>query len=252
MAKGGLYLSLGALTVQSVFGGPGGEETTTTGAIEQIARQPFGQVLLVALTIGLASLTLWNVLLAATGDPVEGSERKDRVKFAAKAAIYAGVTLSSARVLGDNRGRSGGGGGGSPGEQQAAARLLDLPAGTFLTGLAGLAVAGFGLYVIYHHGLQKHFMKRLAHRDMSHEVERAVGLAGRAGYTAKGLVFTTVGALLVVAALQHDANQAGGLSAALHTLAGVAWGRVLLWIIAFGLVLYGVFSLAEARYRRTA
>ena len=246
-----LYLSLGALVVQFVFGGSGGENTSTTGAIEQIARQPFGQVLLVVLTAGLAALTLWNALLAFTGDPVEGSEPKDRIKFAMKALIYAGITATSARVLGVDLGKSGGGGGAS-GEQQAASQLLDLPAGTFLAGLAGLIVAGFGLYVVYHHGVQKHFMKRLAHREMSREVERAVGLVGRAGYTAKGLVFATVGALLVTAALQHDASRAGGLSEALQTLAGAAWGRVLLWVIAIGLVLYGVFSLAEARYRRAA
>ena len=41
------------------------------------------------------------------------------------------------------------------------------------------------------------------------------------------------------------------MSGALQTLSEQAWGPWLLTGVAVGLVLYGVFCLAEARYRRS-
>lgn len=251
-AKGVLYLSLGVLAVQFVYGTSSASETSTTGAIEQIARQPFGQALLIILTIGLVALTSWNALRAVTGDPVEGSEGKDRAKYAVSALVYAGITVTSAGVLGANWGKSasGGGGGGGGSQEKATAAVLDWPAGQWLVGLAGLAVIAVGFYTIYQHTIEEEFMTRLARSQMSAKVESAVEGAGRAGYGARGLVFMVVGVLLIVAAIQHDASEAGGLSEALQSLSGSTWGAALLWVIALGFVLYGLFALAEAKYRR--
>ena len=47
---------------------------------------------------------------------------------------------------------------------------------------------------------------------------------------------------------QHDPETAGGLDAALHTLAGLPFGPVILWIVGAGLVIYGLFCFARARY----
>lgn len=251
VAKGVLYLSLGALALQFIYGTTSASETSTTGAIEQIARQPFGRVLLIILTIGLAALTLWNVLRALTGDPVEGSEGKDRVKYAVSALAYAAITVTSAGILAANWGKSTGtGGGGGNQEQQATAAVLDWPGGQLLVGLAGLLMIALGAYTIYKHTVKEEFMTRLARSEMGGGVESTIEGAGRAGYGARGLVFMVIGVLLVVAAIQHDASEAGGLSEALQSLSGSTWGRVLLWVIALGFVLYGLFALAEARYRR--
>ncbi len=58
------------------------------------------------------------------------------------------------------------------------------------------------------------------------------------------------GGFLVVAALEHDASESRGLNGALQALAAQPWGVWLLGSVAVGLGLYGVFALAEARYRR--
>lgn len=246
-AKGVLYLSLGVLALQFVYGTTSAQEASTSGAIEQIARQPFGRFLLIILTLGLAALALWNALRAATGDPVEGSDGKDRVKYAVQAITYAVITFTSAGILGANWGKSRGGGNQ---EQQATAVVLGWPGGQWLVGLAGLAAIALGLYAIYKHTIEEEFMARLARHEMDDKVESAVEGAGRAGYGARGLVFMVIGVLLIVAAIQHDPSEAGGLSEALQSLAGSTWGQVLLWLIAVGFFLYGLFALAEARYRR--
>ena len=41
---------------------------------------------------------------------------------------------------------------------------------------------------------------------------------------------------------------AGGLDAALRTLAGLPFGAVILWVVGAGLALYGLFCFARARY----
>ena len=53
-----------------------------------LAQQPLGKFLLVALTVALFALALWRFLCAAMGDPAEGSEPKDRVKYAVLGVVY--------------------------------------------------------------------------------------------------------------------------------------------------------------------
>ena len=49
----------------------------------------------------------------------------------------------------------------------------------------------------------------------------------------------------------HGAEpEAGGLDSSLRSLADIALGTVLLLVVALGLVLYGVYSFARARYAR--
>jgi hypothetical protein len=73
---------------------------------------------------------------------------------------------------------------------------------------------------------------------------------GVIGLPAKGLSFAVVGILLLVAAIKLDPNKAGGLDAALRTLAAQPFGVLLLVVVALGLAAYGGFCFAEARCRR--
>jgi hypothetical protein len=75
-------------------------------------------------------------------------------------------------------------------------------------------------------------------------------VAGRIGYTALGVVFTEIAIFMVVAALRRDPNQARDLGGALRTLLQQPFGPYLLGLVALGLTAFGLFSLAEARYRR--
>ncbi len=72
---------------------------------------------------------------------------------------------------------------------------------------------------------------------------------GRFGLAARGIVFGIVGSFLIVAALRTDAEQARGLCEALAGLAGGSFGPWLLAVVALGFVAYGLYTLAEARYR---
>jgi hypothetical protein len=251
-AKGAFYLSLGLLAVQFARGERSSQDASPAGAIEQVARQPFGRWLLVVLTFGLACLTLWHTIQALTGDPVEGDEAAERVKFAGKAVIHAVITGLAFSILLANWGKSTGSQGGGNGQQRATATVLDWPAGQWLVAAVGLFIVGIGLYALVKYAIRAEFLERLDLSRLPESLERGVELAGRVGYAARGIVFGIIGGLLVTAAVRHQPDKAGGLSQALQTLAEQGWGRALLWFVAVGLLVYGLFSLAESRFRRAA
>jgi hypothetical protein len=248
-AKGVLYAALGLLAINVASGDAGSQTASRQGAIELVASQPFGQWMLGILTAGLFALAAWHIIQAIKGDPVEGSETSDRVKFAGKAVIYIGTAITALTML--TSGLGGGSAGGNAGggsEDQAAATVMSWPGGQWLVGIGGLLIIAFAIYQFYKHTWRKQFMQRLGAMDS--DVRRAVERAGRAGYAARAIVAAIAGGFLIVAAMRHDPQEAVGLSGALGALSGETWGQAVLWIVAIGLVLYGAFAFAEARYRR--
>src|SRR5690606_37049363 len=72
------------------------------------------------------------------------------------------------------------------------------------------------------------------------------------GLSARAVTFALMGWFLVQAGLQHDPSEAGGLGKALLTLASQSYGWLLLGLVAVGLVCYGVYCLARARFMALA
>ena len=244
VAKGVLYLVLGLLAIQFARGEANSDEVSQTGAIQTVADQPFGKFLLVALVVGLAALTLWHVIQALFGDPIEGDETFDRLKFAGKAVLYGALTVSAAYITVDNW--NGGGEEQSSGDasnQEAASALLDLPAGQVLVAALGIALIGAAGYQVYRYVIQSEHMDRIAGH---HEGLKTLG---RIGYAARAIVVALSGVFFIVAAVQHDPEESKGMSGALQELAERDGGRIVLWLVAIGLVLFGIFCLAEAKLR---
>jgi len=249
IGKGALYVIIGLLALQ-VATGDLGTDTSKSGAIEWVAHQPFGRFLLIALTISLFAMAAWRLLDAFVGDPVEGDEVKDRVRFAVKGLLYlvfaviALTTTISAWTEGEDAASSGSGGGE---EQQATATVLDWPAGQWIVAIAGLALIAYALYMFKRHTIDEKFLERLDVGSSSW-----VAPVGRLGYAARSVVFVLMGWFLFQAGITYDPDESKGMSEALKELAGESWGTVALLVVAFGLVAYGLFNLAESRYRKAA
>jgi hypothetical protein len=62
-------------------------------------------------------------------------------------------------------------------------------------------------------------------------------------------VFAMIGVVLVRAGMQSDSGEAGGMAQSLQALGGASHGRLVLALVAFGLIAYGVHQVAPARYR---
>ena len=123
------------------------------------------------------------------------------------------------------------------------------PPGQWIVGAAGVAIIGGAAYIGYR-GLTQKFEKRLDTSQMGPVTGSAVEVLGTVGLVARSLVFALAGYLLLRAAIDFDPDEAAGLDGTLKTIAQQSYGQVLLTVTAVGLAAYGLYSFAEAKYRR--
>jgi hypothetical protein len=64
------------------------------------------------------------------------------------------------------------------------------------------------------------------------------------------VVFALVGVLIIDAAVTDQPAKSGGIDRALLTLRDQPFGPVLLLLAALGLLIFGVYGLCEARWRK--
>ena len=121
--------------------------------------------------------------------------------------------------------------------------------GQWLVGLVGLIIVIVGVTLVIE-GIKRKFMKHLQTGQMSRRTRMVVERLGMIGTTARGVVFAIVGALIIDAAVTFSPKKSGGLDKALLTLRHQAFGEFLLLIVAVGLLIFGVYGLCEARWRR--
>jgi hypothetical protein len=242
-AKGLLYATVGVLALRAAFGG-GGRTTDAQGAIRELGSQPFGQVLLALIALGLVGYTVWRVIEAVNDPEGRGTDAEGvikRIGLLGSALLHGALAVFTVRLLlGD------GGGGGSA--QSRTAELMSKPWGQWLVGLAGLIVIGVGLYQ-FARAIKGSFTRHWRGGEMSIAERTWARRAGYAGLTARGVVFSIIGWFLIRAALEAQPGEARGLAGALAELASQPYGPWLLGLVAFGLVCYGAYCFVQARYR---
>jgi hypothetical protein len=243
VARGLIYGLIGILAIKLAFGA-GGKTTDQAGALETIAQQPFGKVLLILVAIGLVGYALWRLIHALIGHGPENSDSTfDRVAALGSGIVYAGLCAVAIEILLGSRGSSSGS------THKTTAGVFAWPAGTWLVGIAGAILIGIALYQGYR-GLSKDFLKDSKTEEMSPSVRSWIKWIGIFGHLARMVVFGLVGAFLIKAAIDFNPNKAVGLDGALAKLAHNSYGPFLLGLVAAGLIAFGIYSLTDARYRR--
>ncbi|GAB3692293.1 DUF1206 domain-containing protein [Corynebacterium nasicanis] len=241
MARGGfivmgvLHILIGWIALR-IATGSGGGEASNSGALGTIAEAPGGKILLWVAVAALAALAVWRLTQLFVGE-----ELKDKAKGGALFLVFTSLALTTATFAR--------GGQTSDGDTatDVTARVLEQPWGAALVIIGGLVVLGVGLFSIYN-GATKGFKDDLEAGAGAGNVGTAIVGAGMAGYIARGIAFAILGLLIIVAGWKSDPSQAAGLDAALRTLGEQPFGSVLLIIIGAGLALYGLYSIARARY----
>jgi hypothetical protein len=246
--KGFIFLVVGALAMLVAFGQPGGELADPSGALETIARQSYGRVLLIIFVVGAIGHGAWNVLRGVADIDDAGGGWLGILK-----RIIAGIVgafylwlawtawnLITAEQIVDRNGEI---------PRTMAAIMLALPLGAALMFLIGLIVVGAGFHECYSGVTGKYKDAfRLFAADIKHR--RIITILGVLSFTARALLLVLVGYFFIAAAWHNDPNDAAGLDGALAALAQQSHGKILLFITATGLICHGVLSLYEARYRR--
>lgn len=244
LAYGLVHLVVAWLAVQLALGDHSGR-VSSKGALHELARQPLGSVVLLVVAVGLFVLALWRLLEAWAGHRDEdGAELwRHRGVDVFKAVVYGAIGVSAVKVV---LGAGSGGSGGS-GAKGWTARLMDLPAGQVLVGLAGLCVVGYGAANVWR-GLNGKLADKLSAEGSTGDVGRLYLLLGRCGYAAKGIAAALVGVLVCYAAITHEPRKSGGLDTALRDVLHQPFGRPLLVAMAAGIACFGLFCFARARH----
>ncbi|MFF8594043.1 DUF1206 domain-containing protein [Streptomyces sp. NPDC015220] len=244
-ARGVIYLLVGVLALRVAFG-EGEEQADRSGALATIADKPFGAVLLWALGAGLVGMVLWRLSQAVFGSSgPDGRKPGKRFLAVVRCVFYvfgAWSVLSFAA----------GSGGGRSSDQQSrdlTARALAVPAGQWFVGAVGAGIAVAGVWIGVRAAMRSYHDK-LKLGELSPRVRRLVDVTGVGGGVARGLVFAVAGAFAVRAAVDYRPQKAKGLDDTLRSFADTPFGPWLLVLVAAGLVLFGLFSFALARWRR--
>lgn len=251
-AKGVVYLIIGALAAKAAFS-QGGATVGKNGAVRQIYQQPYGQVLLGIIVVGFVGVALWSFaqsLLNADGQKRDLKGYITRAAYFGIGLSYGGLAIAAAKLI-LSGGRSGAQGS-SHSTQDWTARLLNAPAGVALVVLVGLVVLGVAAALFYTEAYKASFSKHMSLQQLGTHVRDFVLWSGRIGYAAMGVIACEIGIFLIVAAFKHQPGQARGLSGALSALIQQPWGQWLLGLVAFGLILYGLFNFTQALYHRIA
>lgn len=242
-ARGAVYLLIGAFAglaaveLRKEAGGP-------QEALALFAEGPLGEVWLIGLAAGLIGFATWRLLQALLDADRKGRRPAAlllRTGQAFSAGLY-GLTAWSALELLDGVEdlREDGGG------PEAIAAALNLPVDEivlFVTA-AALAVASAGNLL---KAASKGFGKELS---CSQSVCVWARPMGRAGYAARGLVFLTVGALLVRTGLSLVSAETDTLGVAMAELEALPFGSTLVAVMGAALASFGLFGFVEARFRR--
>jgi hypothetical protein len=247
VARGLLYVVVAVLASQ-VAAGHDEARPDKQGALQAVVRQPFGRLLVLLLAVGFAGYAAWRFVEAAVGpadQPDTNKVRFKRIGYFLRGCLYAGFFGSAVRLFIWSNSVAGS----ETPEKDWTARVLDWPLGTWLVQGAGLVAIGAGLYIGYR-GLSGKFRKRLKSLEMGPAIRLWVRAVGTVGNVARMLIALMIGVFLIAAARQHDPDQAVGIDGALKRLADRPYGPTLLVVVALGLAAYGVYSFAEARYRR--
>ena len=144
VARGVVYGIIGLLALKLAVGSEG-STTNQQGAFQDIARQSFGEILLIAVAIGLAAYAAWRLVRAAVGHGRQDTDSAfDRVAGAGSGLVYLVLCFTAVKVL---TGASKGSGSGAP--KKEAAGVLGWSGGPLLVAIAGAVLIGVALYQGY-------------------------------------------------------------------------------------------------------
>jgi hypothetical protein len=243
VARGGLYLALAFLAFELVFGNRG-ENADPRGAMHDLAHNGFGVVVLVILVIGFAGFALLHLYRAITDPDGKVGHRVNDAFWAVVngllAALAASFLLSPSKPSGNS----------DQTDKTFSAKVMDMSGGRLLVGAAGLAILGYGLYLLWRAFSDERQDER-AVLDAAPRETPAIRALARVGNVGRGAILGFIGVLVLTAAIQHDPNETEGIDGALKRLLDHSLGEVAVFLIALGFAAFGVYSIARAWVNRS-
>jgi hypothetical protein len=249
-----VYLLLGYLALRIALAAVGGrtaEPASSAGAVQEAARQTWGQVTLLLLAAGFACYAL-NQLVEAVFRPGRAGSRMNRWRMRAVSCfgclLYVAFCITTLSLL-DSFGRVAGTAGSEQRQDTAlTATLLRSGPGHLILWVAGVLFVLAGLE-LGRRSVKLTFQERFVAELHPPWFGTVIRVLGAFGCIARATVFVLVGVFILKAAVLGEARQTKGLDATFRSVAHAAYGRITVTALALGLLSYGLYCLLEARYR---
>ena len=245
IAKGLLYMLVGFLALQAASGSVNGK-LGMQNALSNLSQAPFGPIILSIVGVGLVCYVIWCLARALTDIDQHGSDWKGllfRARYVVSGIIFANLAFDVVELIIDWSSRV------NDLTDDWTRALFQWQIGRVLVSLAGIVVlisAGYQWYIAW----TARFLKNLDTHEISAASRRWINIIGRIGYAARGVVFGILGGFLVFAVYRYTVEQIDdGIGDALLWLAEQTVGPWLLGLVACGLMCYGLYLLAESRFR---
>ncbi|MCX5045355.1 DUF1206 domain-containing protein [Aldersonia sp. NBC_00410] len=251
VVSGVVHLLIAYLIVRIAVGSSGNADQS--GALSEVASKPGGAVALWVAAAAFLAMALWRLAEmvvgqhpgessggtdSADGESGDESDWFDRGKALGLAVVYIGFAITAVQFAR--------GSGKSSGEQNAglSARLMESGLGKAVLVVVGLVIVAVGVYHVYK-GASKNFMDDLKTND-----SKVIEPLGIVGYIAKGIVLAGAGILVIVAVWTADPSKATGIDGAVKTLGDAPFGKILLFLAAIGIAVYGLYCFVMARFAK--
>lgn len=238
----GVLHALFGITAIGVALGGGSGEIDQSAVLAPLGSSLLGGAVLILMSLGFVILGFWKLVqIVLTKKARINRTPAYQVEEGFKAAAYTIVGLSLAVLTFSHD---------SPdasikASQTIATALLRNPLGVALFWLVGLVLVGVGVNFIYR-GATRRFLRSLDTSDERRN--KLMAISGCIGYISKGLVFISLGIVIIIGALTVDPSKESGLDGAFKMFIKLPFGGYVLMAVGVGFIMYAVFSIARARY----
>lgn len=244
LTRGAIYLIIGLLALKLAFGA-GGATASPSSAIKLVGSQPYGEILLIIIALGLAGYSLWGFIRAILDPLGRGNDLNgliDRAGFLFSGFSYAALLIPTVQSLLNKPSSQGSTAG-------LWAKLVSGPSGKWV--MIGLGLFWLGAAIgQWAEAFTARFLRDLKVTSMSSDEIRTATLLGKTGYAARGVVFFLIGITVLKNFFAAGSTPPKGFSDALSALAHAPYGLVILAIVATGLILFGIYSMLCAKWNR--
>lgn len=242
-ARGIVYVLVGFIALHAAW--RGGQAEGAQGALASLKDVGWGTAILWAVAIGLFCYAAWRLIDAWLDLDRHGAEAKGivaRAGLVVTGLVHAALGIYTIHLV--TAGGDGGSASGGGGQERWTAWLLSQPFGRWIVIAIGLAVIGAGVYYGYK-GIAEKYKERLRYTPMVERLDPAC----KFGLVAHGIVIAIIGVFLLWAGWTSDPSNAGGLAQAFEAVRQASFGRILLGLLALGMIGFAIECFIEAAYR---
>jgi hypothetical protein len=245
VARGVLYSLIGLLTLWSIV--RSGEKAhgglnTTFISIQALAP---GMVLLAGLAVGFAGFAVgmfWTAIFDWNFHGAKATGMLRRAGCVVIGLVHLSLAASTLLLAAGHQPQE-------HGTRRWTELALRYPFGREGVAIGGLYAIGYGVFLVVK-VWTGNLDPLLDLSPLTPGRARFVNWVGRFGMFSRGVIYVTIGVVVDLAAWRGDASNVVGIGGAMRKVSEEAYGAASLAVVASGLVAYGLFMFAEARYRR--